>query len=241
MALTGKIDDDSSSDGSGEIIHHETDNDCVVKNTPLLSSDNNEQEIELSGLTVAGIEEHNQNMEKLETLNHPGHNESNDDHPDDDANTVASSQLGAGLLAGISGLLLGGPILAAVAGAAAAYVASKDEGPVGNAARATGDWAVTTGVKVGEAAKEADERHGIIDRLKDMFSSGWRKVQKFEEDHKATERVKETLSEVSEKTVEFEKKHHVVENVLEGLQSGVRFLLEKLKSATGDAGNNTNS
>mmetsp|Transcript_23603 Transcript_23603/g.49832 ORF Transcript_23603/g.49832 Transcript_23603/m.49832 type:complete len:235 (-) Transcript_23603:308-1012(-) len=231
MALTGDI-DDSSSEGSIEI--HQRTKGVGAKIEKLLPQ-NQEPEIELSGFSAE--DENDQKLGLTEVLNHHGEQ---DQQENDVANATPSPQLGAGLLATLAGLLLGGPILGALAGASAAYVATKDEGPVGNAARASGEWAVSTGAKVGEAAKEANERHGIIDRLKEAFSSGWGRVRQFDEEHRTSERAKETLSEISERTVEFEKKHHVVENVLEGIQNGVKFLLNKLRGVTGENSNDGN-
>ena len=117
--------------------------------------------------------------------------------------------------------------MALLAGAGATYVASNDEGPAGNAARGAGDLAVTTGSKVGEAKREANEEHGIVDKIKNAFSKWWGKVQEY--------KVKETVSGVKEKTVEFEQKHHVMENLLTGIQNGVNFLLGKVRDATSEA------
>ncbi len=234
MALTGDV-DDSSSEGSVEVeIHQRTEG--VGANIGKMLPQNPEPEIELSGLSAEDMID--PNMGTTRVLNRPGNH---DQQMNVEENSTPPPQLGAGLLATFVGLLIGGPILGALAGASAAYVATKNEGPVGNAARASGEWAVSTGAKVGEAAKEANERHGIIDRLKAAFSSGWGRVRQFDEEHRASERAKETLSEISEKTVEFEKKHHVVEHVLEGIQNGVIFLLDKLRGVTGEHSNDSNS
>merc|ERR1712194_248231 len=136
---------------------------------------------------------------------------------------------GAGLLFGFSGLVLGGPVLAILGGVGATYIASKDEGPIGDAARASGDFAVTTGSKVGKAAKEANEKHDFVDKIKSAFACGWSKWQHFDKEHKATEKVKDTTSNAGEKTVEFERKHHVMENILGGIQNGAKFLLKKVR------------
>lgn len=146
---------------------------------------------------------------------------------------ATSSQVGAGLLAGVTGLFLGGPVLGAVTGASAYYVASSNDGPVGEAARTTGDWAVKTAAGVTEAAKEADEQHHILDRVGSFFTKGWQKVRQFDEEHRASERVKETMSEVGQRTVEFERNHHIFENILIGIRNGIDYLLEKLGGATG--------
>jgi hypothetical protein len=222
MALTGSADDSSSDD-------------FVKVDGPEGRSENIGQDAagaEPVGLNETKLEEHNKNIgEEIQACSRPG-NEANED-----AETEAgSTEVGAGVLFGVSGLLLGGPILGLLTGAGAALLASNDEGPVGEAARASGDFAVTTGAKVGEAAKEANEKHGVLDKIKEVFAAGWGKVQQFDEEHKASEKVKETVSGVTEKTVEFERNHHIVENALQGIQNGVNFLLEKLRGARTSTG-----
>jgi hypothetical protein len=162
----------------------------------------------------------------------------NNDVPNTESDVGASSQVGAGVLAGVTGLFLGGPILGAVTGASAYYVASNNDGPVGDVARNTGDWACKTGAKVSEAAKEADEQHHILDKIGNFFSNGWNKVCQFDEEHRASERVKETMSEVGAKTIEFERNHHIFENILVGIRNGIDYLLEKITGVT--RGDNSN-
>ncbi|KAL3776392.1 hypothetical protein HJC23_013300 [Cyclotella cryptica] len=144
-------------------------------------------------------------------------------------------------LAGSTGLFLGGPFLGAISGASAYYVASNNDGPIGDAARNTGDWAVKTGAKVGETVREADERHNIFDQVQNFFSNGWQRVCQLDQEHKASERVKETVSEVGAKTIEFERNHHFMENTLVGIQKGIDFVLEKLKGATNNENSNAHS
>jgi hypothetical protein len=68
---------------------------------------------------------------------------------------------GAGVLCGLLGCLLCGPILALITGGYAAYATSKD-GAIGDAARAIGDVALTARDK----AKEVDEKHDIVGKTK---------------------------------------------------------------------------
>ena len=199
MALTELTGYDDSSSDDGENVQD--------------NQENNNNDVELS---AKNLEEHNKNADVLQQCS------------SGDAKTEVSSQVGAGLLFGLPGLFLGGPILALLTGGGAAYLASSNSGPVGDAARASGDFAVETGSRVAGAAKEADENLGILEKIKNAFSFGWSKARQFDEEHKATERLKETMSDVTQKTVEFEQKHHL----LEGIQNGVNVLLEKLRNAT---------
>lgn len=185
-----------------------------------------------TGLDAAKLEEHNRNTEK-------GATGANNTLPNAESGekTEVPSEVGAGILFGLSGLVLGGPVLALLGGVGATYAATKDSGPIGDAARAGGDFAIDTGSKVGEAAKEANEKHGFVDKVKGALAYGWSKVKQFDEETKASEKAKEAMSNVGEKTIEFERKHHFMENVLGGIQNGVNFLLEKVRDATGESCN----
>jgi len=215
MALTGYIDDLSDDEGRVE------------------SSQEKHRGLELNPFN---LKQHDENMEeKVQECNHLSKED------ESETKTEVPSQVGAGLLFGFTGLFLGGPILALLAGVGASVLAANDEGPAGEAARSSGDAAITVGTKAGEAAKEANEKHHILDKIKDALNCGWVKVQKFDEEHKATERAKEAVGGVAQKTVELEQKHHVMENVLQGIQNGVKFLLVKLKEKTDGSCNNANN
>ncbi|KAL9191199.1 hypothetical protein ACHAXT_000905 [Thalassiosira profunda] len=220
MALTGYEDEDTLSDGelvdmpesTSEEEHEDAD-----------SAPTEENEVELRGLTESNLEEHNKSTEGEEVQVQACQNETGTEVP---------SQVGAGLLFGLSGLVLGGPILGVFTGVGAALVATNNDGPVGDAARASGDFAVSTGSRVGDAARDANEKHHILEKIGNLFKAGWSRVRQFDEEHHASEKVKETMSDVTQRTVEFERKHHYVENLLEGIRSGVSHLLDKLREDT---------
>lgn len=232
MALTGYADEPSSDDGNMEMSEIETKQE---------SAGAEQEDSQSTGikLNASNLEEHNKHImgEKIQECHNLGRD------PVIDADSETQTKVGAGLLFGLSGLLLGGPIIGLLAGAGATYVASNDEGPAGEAARATGEFAVTAGSKVGEAAKEANEEHGVLDKIKKAFSHGWGKVQELDKDGKMGEKARETVHGAKQKTVEFEQKHHVMENLLTGIQHGVNFLLEKVRDVTSEtcSGNTSNS
>eukprot|EP00978_Attheya_sp_CCMP212_P003001 scaffold6131_cov72-Attheya_sp.AAC.7 len=70
--------------------------------------------------------------------------------------SVRSQRRGAGVLCGVLGCLIGGPILGAVAAVGGAHATKKD-GCIGDSARAFGDVALT----VKDKAKKIDEKHDI--------------------------------------------------------------------------------
>jgi hypothetical protein len=213
MALTG-------------FVEHSPSDYEMVDARPKVGSDRKDRSVEeedtINNLNASNLEEHDKNTGTRECEN----------RSNEDGDSETKTQVGAGLLFGISGLILGGPICGILAGVGAAVVASKDEGTAGDVARSTGAFAVTTGSLVGEAARDVNEKHGILEKIKNAFACGWSRVQKFEEEHKIGEKAKETIDDVKQKTVEFEQEHHLMQNILEGVQNGVNFLLDKLKGAT---------
>lgn len=180
-----------------------------------------------STLNAAKLEEHNKSM-GVETEETP----STGCSKSETYATRVPSQVGAGLLFGLSGLFLGGPFFGLLAGGGATYAATNNDGPVGDAARASGDFAVETGSKVGEAAVEANEKYGVVLKIKDALASGCTKVRQYDEEHNVTEKLKESVWNGGQKAADFERKNHFAETILGGIQKGVNFLLEKLRDAT---------
>lgn len=229
MALTGFTGAGDSSSDDWNIVGTEAES--KKPNSECVEQEHEDNEPAETKLNASNLEEHNKNVGG--ELNQEARDPGSTIGADDDSET--NTKVGAGLLFGLSGFLLGGPLVALLAGAGATYVASNDEGPAGNAARGAGEFAVTTGSKVGEAAREVNEEHGIVDKIKNAFSNGWGKVQELDKDGKMGDKAKETVSGVKEKTVEFEQNHHVMENLLTGIQNGVNFLLGKVRDATSEA------
>jgi len=218
MALTGDVyaNEDSSSEEEAAVM--ESNSSAAAEILAAAADDNDGNINENIKFTASRLKEHDEQMENDSTSQH------NTEEKD-----AAVSSAGAGLLFGLSGLILGGPVLGTIAGVGAAVVASNDQGPAGDNARAAGTFAITTGSKVGDVARDVNEKHGILDWIQNVLSSGWGKVRQFDDEHHTSETVKETMSTVSDKVVGFEREHHLFENMLEGIQSGVQFLLEKVK------------
>lgn len=214
MALTGDVYADEDSSKEAAVMDYSS---LSAAADTCSDVGNKNKNIEF---TASRLKEHDEQMG----------NESTSQQNSDETETAVSSA-GAGLLFGLSGLVLGGPVLGTIAGVSAAVVASNDHGPAGDNARAAGSFAITTGSKVGDVARDVNEKHGILDWIQKVLLSGWGKVRQFDDEHHTSESVKETMSNVSDKVVEFEREHHLVENILDGIQSGVQFLLDKVKAA----------
>jgi hypothetical protein len=107
-----------------------------------------------------------------------------DDDAKPAADTTAKSQvppkhdpnvIGAGVVTGLCGFLLGGPLLAAALGISAGYAAENDtQGPLGKAARKVGDWAVQTEQKV----ETYDEQHHVSGKINSWLRSIWQSIQR---------------------------------------------------------------
>mmetsp|Transcript_14489 Transcript_14489/g.20435 ORF Transcript_14489/g.20435 Transcript_14489/m.20435 type:complete len:147 (-) Transcript_14489:123-563(-) len=85
----------------------------------------------------------------------------NQEHKEEDIAYQVSRKRGAGIMCGILGCLIGGPILAVAAGAGTAYATGK-EGATGDIARAAGDVALS----VKDKAKELDDKHDLKAKTK---------------------------------------------------------------------------
>lgn len=222
MALTGDVYSNnypSSEEEETTVMENNNLSAEAEAEVPADADNNNDDIHENIEFTASRLKEHDEQM-KSEAIPQQNSGE----------NETAASSAGAGLLFGLSGLIIGGPVVGTIAGVSAAVVASNDDGPAGDNARAAGSFAITTGSKVGDVARDVNEKHGILDWIQNVFSTGWGKVQKFDEEHHTSETVKETMSTVSDKVVGFEREHHLFQNMLEGIQSGVQFLLEKVKA-----------
>mmetsp|Transcript_19979 Transcript_19979/g.31183 ORF Transcript_19979/g.31183 Transcript_19979/m.31183 type:complete len:223 (-) Transcript_19979:174-842(-) len=219
MALTGDVYANNNDSLSEEEELAAVDNNNLSAAADVDNDGNKNEKIEF---TASRLKEHDQQM---------GNESTSQQNADENENETAVSSAGAGLLFGLSGLVLGGPVVGTIAGVSAAVVASNDHGPAGDNARAAGSFAITTGSKVGDVARDVNEKHGILDWIQKVLLSGWGKVRQFDDEHHTSESVKKTVSTVSDKVVEFEREHHLFENMLEGIQSGVQFLLDKVKAA----------
>jgi hypothetical protein len=137
-------------------------------------------------LDAATLEEH--------TKNTGGGEETGRRNDDEDSN--AKTQVGAGLLFGIPGLIIGGPILGLLLGVGAEVVSKKNDGPAGEGARMVGAFAIEISSVVGEKAREVNEKHGILDKIMIGWGHVWRKVQQFDKEHKIGEKAKEVVGDV---------------------------------------------
>ena len=142
--------------------------------------------------------------------------------PSEDVNNVQqrnmqddnSKQLGAGVVAAVIVMPLLGPVLAVVAGVAAAY-GTTQSGPAGDACRAAGDVALIAKDK----ANEVNRKHHIFDKTKNGAQGVIAKAQDVNGRHEILEKLKAMLI-----------------GTIQGVGDAFQFVAKKLKKrGTGDA------
>ena len=220
--------EDSSSPPTNEQVKDELDEQIF--------DDNEDEQPATTDLTSGNLEKHNK------------------DTSDDKDTTTESDEdvtgVGAGVLFAVPGLIVGGPLLGLLSGVSAFFVATKDhESPAGDVARNAGKFAVETSSNVGHVAKEVDQEHHIMDKIKEGWSNLTSKVQQIDEENKISEKVSmkasvakekavETASVVKEKAVVFEQKHHfglismvAIMKTAETIQTFANNIIEKMKGS----------
>mmetsp|Transcript_21175 Transcript_21175/g.27883 ORF Transcript_21175/g.27883 Transcript_21175/m.27883 type:complete len:151 (-) Transcript_21175:118-570(-) len=104
------------------------------------------------------------------TMNRDGNNEEKEE--EEDSTLEIPRKRGAGIMCGVLGCLIGGPILAVAAGVGAAYATGKD-GATGDIARAAGDVALS----VRDKAKEVDEKHDLKTKTKNASLDAYERTK----------------------------------------------------------------
>ena len=197
--------------------------------------DDDDEQPATTDLTSANLDEHNKDTKAT----------SGEDTTTDEE---VETGVGAGVLFAVPGLIVGGPLLGLLSGVGAFFVATKDhESPAGDVARNAGKFAVETGSNVGHVAKEVDQEHHIMDKIKEGWSNLTSKVQQIDEENKISEKVSvkasvakdravETASVVKERAIAFEQKHHfglismvAIMKTAETIQTFASNIIEKMK------------
>ena len=210
--------EDSSSPPTNEQVKDELDEQIF--------DDNEDEQPTTTDLTPANLEEHNKDTAT-----------SGEDTTTEADESEVQTGVGAGVLFAVPGLIVGGPLLGILSGISAFFVATKDhESPAGDVARNAGKFAVETGSNVGEVAKDLDQEHHIMDKIKESWSNLTSKVQQIDEENKISEKVSVKASVVKEKAVAFEQRHHfglismvAIMKTAETIQTFANNIIEKLK------------
>ena len=153
-----------------------------------------------------------------------------DDDELDEQRHEESVTMGAGVAAGVVGLLVGGPVLAILTGFGTAY-ATKLTGASGDTARAIGQVALETRTK----AIELDRQHNLVQKARDAVAATWEKAKEFDRTHNVLEKSKAFLMWSWESIQEQNRKHHILERAINATGELVAFVVTKIaKSCQSD-------
>lgn len=136
---------------------------------------------------------------------------------------IQARRAGAGIASGVVGLLVGGPIVAAILGFGAAYAADQ-EGATGDAARAVGDLAL----QARDRAKEIGQKHDVASKTQAKAAEVWEKAQEADRRHRILERSKNVAVSSFCWTVDFVKRHRLIERGVNCVGKTLYCLIQKI-------------
>lgn len=122
----------------------------------------------------------------------------------------------SGIAGGVVGLLLGGPILALIAGFGSAYAIRK-ENAVGDMSRSIGEVALS----IGDKAQEVNQKHNIADKTKATMDN-------LEDRCSIVTKTKQLVITSWDAGVDFTRQHNLIERGIEGTGHGFEYLAEKV-------------
>ena len=137
--------------------------------------------------------------------------------------TEHSLMVGAGIAAGALGCLIGGPILACLAGFGTAHYTTK-EGAGGDCARAIGHIALAARFK----ADEVNRKHGLVEKGQQAVGDAWEKAKEMDRRHNLLDRTKAFVTSSWDSMKEANRKHHILERAVEGVGKALTFLAMKI-------------
>jgi hypothetical protein len=124
-----------------------------------------------------------------------------------------------------AGMVVGGPVLSMASAAGLAYLASSDEGAVGEATRATGE--AVLGMK--DRAGEWEEKNGYLGQASETAKAKLEEAQAYEERHHVLETLQKWTEQTFLSAVGWAEKNKVVEKGQNAVASGTAFAMTKLQ------------
>ena len=134
----------------------------------------------------------------------------------------------AGVGTGVLGMLVCGPIGAMVLGFSAAYAAEKQQGVVGDSARAMGDVALSAKAK----ATEIDNKYHVVQETIAAAGEAWEKAKELDREHKILQKAKDITLYSSAATVDFVRRHNLVERGLISMGKGACWVSDRIASGS---------
>jgi len=126
----------------------------------------------------------------------------------------------SGIAGAVVGLLLGGPIIGAIAGFGTAYAVRK-EGSPGEVARAMGELALS----IKATGQEWEEKHHLLDSTKRAIDQA---------DSDLAVKTKALMTTTWKAAVELNNEHHILDRGVETTGKGLEYLAAKIQSLSKD-------
>eukprot|EP00566_Odontella_aurita_P020897 CAMPEP_0113594538 /NCGR_PEP_ID=MMETSP0015_2-20120614/39140_1 /TAXON_ID=2838 /ORGANISM="Odontella" /LENGTH=363 /DNA_ID=CAMNT_0000501561 /DNA_START=128 /DNA_END=1220 /DNA_ORIENTATION=+ /assembly_acc=CAM_ASM_000160 len=136
--------------------------------------------------------------------------------------------IAAGVGTGVLGMLACGPVGAAMLGFSAAFAAEKENGVVGDSARAFGDVALSARAK----ASEIEDKHHVSQKAAVVAAEAWEKAKELDREHKIIQKAKDVAIYGSSATVSFVHRHNLVGRGLDGIGKSVCWINERVSSGS---------
>lgn len=136
--------------------------------------------------------------------------------------------VGAGIATGVLGTLFLGPIFGVLLGFGAAYAATKQDGAMGDSARALGDVALVTQQK----AQEIDQKHHVMENTKAAAEKAWEKAKEMDKRHNILVKTKDFGLFCFNSTKDFCVRHRLAERTVDATQKAASWASEQIEKAS---------
>lgn len=167
-------------------------------------------------------EEQDNNINDDEDEDEESTDDDNNENGNDDPGT-RRQVVGAGVAGGITGLVLGGPLLGLVGAGGAAAVAKTSRGKPGDFARKSGDVMASAGDRI----KKYDEKHRVVEKTSGSIRKGCEWVSKSEVGRKSGDAV----ARASDRLKKYDEKHRVVEKTSGSITKGCQWVSNKFSKS----------
>lgn len=142
----------------------------------------------------------------------------------DDSSSPQNIPKAAAAGGAVMGMFLGGPFLSLVLGVGSHHY-SKQEGAVGDCARALGEVAIVAKDKF----QQVNDRHHLLNKGKQAASRTWDHMQQADREHKLQEKMGYFVSHCYAVTLDFVYRHNLVERASVKFKKFVRCLTEAVQ------------
>lgn len=140
---------------------------------------------------------------------------------DEDAHAIMTGACVAGACVGC---LVGGPVVACIAGAGSAYGTTRENSAAGDCTRSMGRLALSCRQK----AIVVNAQHQVVDKTRTAAVSCWNKSKDMNERHQMAERTNQCLTATWEGTKTANRKYRIVDRAFEGIAYTVSYINDKI-------------